>query len=159
MGNTQVKWSSESSELSDAADLKHCLEQPMKLLYGIIHVCPLITNSTMCRLVSFQWDSGFSLWGSTMAKRTCISDDQRYFRACFSKEGWLEWIHVQGDGFKSVNKHWFDEGTSGGKLNHFFNLSCCFIPGCASFYLNNSTNQTKLAIRIDCSCIYKSIIA
>ena len=84
---------------------------------------------------------------------------ERYFRACFSKEGWLEWIHVQGDGFKSVNKHWFDEGTSGGKLNHFFNLSCCFIPGCASFYLNNSTNQTKLAIRIDCSCIYKSITA
>ena len=74
------------------------------------------------------------------------------------KDGW-NGNHVHGDGFKGVNRHWFDEGTSRGKLNHFVQLSCSFLPGCASFYLNNSTNQTKLAIRIDRRCIYTSIIA
>ncbi|CAH3039752.1 unnamed protein product, partial [Pocillopora meandrina] len=43
----------------------------MKSVYGIIRVRQRVTNSTTCRLVSFQRDR------NTMAKRTRISDVQR----------------------------------------------------------------------------------
>ncbi|CAH3031625.1 unnamed protein product [Pocillopora meandrina] len=37
---------------------------------------------------------------------------ERYFRAVFRRRDGWNGNHVQGNGFKSVNGHWFDEGTS-----------------------------------------------
>lgn len=133
----------------------------MKSLYGMIHVRPRVTNSTTCRLVSLQRDSGCSSCGNTMAKRTRISDEQRgILERCFAGG-----MVGTGTMYKEmVLKASTDTGLTKAQVEvslliHLVNLGCSFIPGCASFYLNNSTNQTKLAIRIDRRCIYMSIIA